>query len=167
MKPHTKDYLFVCIGILGAIITLFGLILEPSHPYYIVGSFLLLSTAIYSGVVYFIALEMILIAGHASVYLGISSIELALPLLLCAQLFIFYFLSDQWNNIFLLIGIAGIAALSVGFIYENQWIFFFGSATIAVYSYSCIKTTKLSIIWFLLNSMFAIGALFYIIKDLI
>jgi len=153
------------LGILGAFIILFGYHQNYPQPYYIAGSFALLLTAIYFKIFYFIALEIILVAGHSAVMLGIGPIlQLALPVLLTFQLFIFYLMLGRENSILLLVGIIGIALLSLGFAYNNQWIFFSGSLSVAIYAYySGYKGRHPSYIWAILNSIFAIMALYKIV----
>lgn len=161
-KPliKSKDALFLGIGIIGAIITLFGLIKNPSQAYFVAGSCLLLITSTYYRLFFFMALEIILIAGHGAIMLGIGSIlQLAIPTLLCLQLLFFYYLSGQKVTIFLLIGIVGIATLSVGFAYENQWIFFSGSIAIALYAFYSAKTNRAALLWGFLNGFFALLSL--------
>lgn len=153
------DYFFLLIGIIGAFITLFGLSQSPAQIYYVIGSSLLLITSIYFRLFFFIFLEIILITGHGVILLGISSVlQLAFPILLCFQLLVFYYLSGQLNNIYLLIGITGIALLSVGFAHENQWIFFFGSTAIAAYAFYNSRNYPASLLWAVLNTLFAIIA---------
>ncbi|WP_242604557.1 hypothetical protein [Legionella fairfieldensis] len=153
--------LFILSGIVGSFILLFGLTQNPAQIYYVIGSSLLLFTALYFQLIYFIALEIILISGHGAILLGIGPVlQLALPVLLTIQLLLFYFLSGQLNNLFLLIGIGGIAFLSIGFSYENQWIFFFGSISIAIYAAYCVyKKQLIVLLWAILNTLFAIMAI--------
>ena len=160
-----KDKLFLLCGVLGSYILLFGLGQTPAQLYYVVGSALLLLTAIHYKLIYFIALEMILIAGHGATLLQIGSmLQLALPILLTVQLLTFYFLSGRLNNLFLIIGITGIAVLSTGFTYENQWIFFLGSSAIAIYAFYCFYRGKtIALLWALLNSLFALISIFKLI----
>ncbi len=85
------------------------------------GGTFLLATAIYFKLTYFIALEIILIAGHGTALLGLNPVlQIILPALLTLQLFIYYLFMGQLNSIFKLIGIIGIALLSAGLTYENQ-----------------------------------------------
>ena len=106
------------------------------------------------------ALEIILLSGHGAILLGIGTVlQLALPILLCVQLLVFYFLSGRLNNIFLLIGIAGIAVISIGFAYENQWIFFIGSAFVAIYAFYNVQRHRVSLLWAVLNVLFALIAI--------
>ncbi len=137
----------------------------PAQKYYVIGSAFLLITSIHFKLIYFIALEIILMAGHGAILLGIGTIiQLALPLLLCLQLLTFYFLSGQLNNFFLITGILGIAILSIGFSYENQWIFFLGSFFVAVYAfYTVYKGKPVALLWAILNSLFAIIAILKLI----
>jgi len=159
-----KDMFYLSLGIVGAIISLCGLVLQPAQIYYVLGSSLLLVTAVHFELFYFIALEIILIAGHGTILLDIGSIlQLALPALLCLQLLIFYFLSGRLDTIFLIIGIIGIAFISVGFAYNNQWIFFAGSTAIGIYAYHDAQKTTYSLLWAVLNTLFASIALYRII----
>lgn len=162
LQLKNKDVLFFLIGVIGASITLSGLSQTPAQKYYVLGSALLLITSIYFKLIYFIALEIILLAGHGAILLGIGSrLQIALPILLCLQLLTFYFMSGQLSNIFLIIGILGIAFLSVGFSYADQWIFFLGSFSIAVYSfYVAYKGAPVTILWGVLNSLCALIAIF-------
>ncbi|WED44408.1 hypothetical protein [Legionella cardiaca] len=165
MNIKRQDQLFLLIGIIGSCILLLGLTNTPAQKYYVIGSALLLLTSIHFKLIYFIALEMILMAGHGAILLGIgTTLQLALPILLCIQLLSFYFMSGQLNNIFLLIGIAGIAVLSVGFSYENQWVFFIGSFSIAIYAfYTAYKGKTITLLWAVLNSLFALIAILKLI----
>lgn len=150
------------LGVLGALINLYGYAQSYPQAYYIFGSFALLITAIHYKLLYFIALELILAAGHSAILLGIGPYtQLALPLLLCFQLFIFYLIAERENSVILMIGIVGIALLSLGFAYNNQWIFFSGSLFISVYSYDIgYKGYRASYIWAILNTVFALVALY-------
>ncbi|TAL63456.1 MAG: hypothetical protein EPN84_04920 [Legionella sp.] len=149
------------LGIIGALINLVGQSQGYPQPYYIIGSIALLITAIHYSLLYFIALELILGAGHTAVMLGVSTyIQFALPVLLCFQLFIFYLMLGKENSIFLLIGIIGIALLSLGFTYNNEWIFFLGGLSISIYAYyNALCGHYPSYIWAFLNTIFALIAL--------
>lgn len=125
-------------------------------------------TAIYFQLFYFIALELILLAGHGTILLDVGPVlHLALPLLLCLQLLIFYFLSDRLNNMFLVIGVVGIALISAGFAYNNQWVFFSGSLGIAIYAYYSTQKNKACLLWAILNTLFASIALVRIVIPLL
>lgn len=162
MVKNIYENRFIALGVFGALIVLFGTTLKYPHIYYIVGSFVLLTTAIHYKLFYFIALEIILAAGHTAILLGIGPYtQLALPLLLCLQLLIFYLMLGKENSIFLLVGILGIALLSLGFSYHNQWIFFIGSSSIAMYAYYiAIKGCYPAYIWAVLNTVFTLEALY-------
>ena len=160
MNENSKDYVYLLIGIIGALISLWGIYQEPAQVFFVIGSSLLLITSIYFKLFYFIALEIILLAGHGTILLGIGAVlQVALPVLLCVQLLFFYFLSGRLNNIFLIIGIVGIALISVGFAFNNQWIFFSGSTAIAVYAFYMTKKNRASLLWAVLNALFAIIAI--------
>lgn len=158
-KPNT-NYFIISLGIIGSLVTLFGLSQNPAELYYVCGSTLLFITALYFRLFFFIALEIILIAGHGAILLGIGSIlQIALPILLCVQLLIFYYLSNQLTNVFILTGISGIAVLSIGFSYENQWVFFIGSSAVAIYAFYAATKSKVALLWAILNTLFAIIAI--------
>ncbi|WP_231950716.1 hypothetical protein [Legionella spiritensis] len=86
------------------------------------------------------------------------NLQFALPVLLCLQLLIFYYLSGQLNNFYIVIGIAGIAVLSVGFAYENQWVFFSGSSAVAFYAFHRSAKQSIALLWAIMNSLFALIA---------
>lgn len=155
---------YIALGIIGALIILYGHAQNTPQIYYIIGSTALFFTALFYKLVYFIALELILVAGHTAVLIGIGpNTQLALPILLCLQLGIFYLMVGKENSIFLLIGVIGIALLSSGFAYNNQWIFFSGSLFIAIYAYySAFQGQPPSYIWAILNTIFALIALDHI-----
>lgn len=165
MIKTLNEYKFIFLGFLGAAIILYGHSQSLPQAYYIYGSFALLITAIHYKLVYFIALELILAAGHSAVLLGVGPYtQFALPILLSFQLFVFYIMLGKKNSVFLLIGIIGIALLSIGFEYNNQWIFFLGSLFVAMYAYyNGLKGKYPSFIWAILNSIFALFALYKII----
>lgn len=165
MIINKYDYKYLVSGIVGALILLFGQSQTFPQPYYIIGSFALLITALHYKLIYFIALELILAAGHTAILIGIGLYtQIALPILLCIQLLIFYLMLGKENNIILLIGIIGIALLSLGFSHNNQWIFFFGALCISVYAYhSGYKGCYPSYIWAILNTIFACLALYRIL----
>lgn len=156
-----QDVIFLAIGIAGACITLFGFVKNYPQPYYVIGSIGLLLTAIQFRQFFFIALELILIAGHGTILLGIGSIlQFAIPVLLSTQLLIFFYLLGQIDNIFLPIGIIGIACLSIGFAYAHNWLFFFGSVCLTIYALSCSKKTPVTLVWATLNAFFALIAIY-------
>lgn len=162
---QSSALLFTLLGVIGAFITILGLTRAHAQLYYVAGSSLLLVTALYFKMFYFIALEMILIAGHGAVLLGIGhNLQVALPVLLCIQLLVYYGLSGQLTNWYILTGIAGIATLSIGFVYVNQWIFFIGSTAIAIYAYSHSTTRKIALLWAVLNSVFALIAVLELLQ---
>lgn len=157
-----KKIFFLLTGIFGACIIFFGQTKTSPQLYYVIGSMLLLFTALHFRLIYFIALELIIMSGHCAALLHIGTIlQIAMPSLLTLQLLAFYCLSGQLNNIYLLIGIAGIAFHSIGFAYENQLIFFLGSISIATYSfYLYRKGKKVALLWAILNSLFTLTAIY-------
>lgn len=156
----TLDYLFFLTGLAGAIISLLGLQQSPAQVYFVIGSSLLLLTAVHYKVFYFIAFEIILIAGHGATLLGINAVlQFALPVFLCIQLLIFYLLSTRINYFILFIGVFGIAVLSIGFIHENQWIFFAGSSAVAIFAFHESNKHPISFLWAVLNCLFALTAI--------
>lgn len=148
---------YMILGIIGVLIILYGTTKWPPQPYYIVGCSALLATALHYNLFYYIALELILISGHAAVMLGDGPyIQIALPSLLSFQLLIFYLVYGKEKNLILLLGISGIALLSVGFAYNQQWIFLVGSTFIAIYSYySAYRGRYPAYIWAILNTILA------------
>ncbi|AOW51972.1 TPA: hypothetical protein ACT9LC_001305 [Legionella pneumophila] len=161
MSKTKYDTLYLVLGIVGALLLIYGLSQNNPQVYYITGSLALMITAIHYKLIYFIALELILGAGHTSLLLGMGRyIGLALPSLLCLQLLIFYLMFGKGNSIFLLTGIIGIALLSMGLTYHNQIIFFSGSSGVAAYSYySAYRGQYICYIWGILNTIFASYAL--------
>lgn len=167
VDANIKDKLFLSSGIVGAFVLLFGLSQNSAQLYYVIGSLLLLFTSLHFRLIYFIALELILISGHGANLLHFNtSIQLALPILLSIQLLCFYLLSGQLNNFFLFIGILGIAFLSIGFAYANQYVFFFGGLSIAVYAfYTTYRGKSITLLWAVLNTLFALIAIYKLISD--
>lgn len=163
-KDHLYRLLSISLGLIGACIIIDGLTQVNPHLHYVIGAFCMLVTAIFFHLTYFIALEMILIAGHGAVLLGIgSTLQIVLPILLTIQLLMYYFLIGELNNIYRVIGIFGIALLSIGFSYEHQWVFFLGSSAIAIYAfYETYKGEYVALLWAVLNLMFVITTLFHL-----
>ncbi len=150
------------LGEIGACLTFFGLFQTPEQApiYYVAGATLLLITAIYYQLIYFIALEIILISGHSAILFGIGPIlQLALPVLLSLQLLSFYYFSGQLNNLFIFAGIGGIAFHSIGFAYQSQFIFFCGSSMIAIYAFYASQKSKPALLWGILNALFSCFAM--------
>nr|WP_255666689.1 MULTISPECIES: hypothetical protein [unclassified Legionella] len=145
----------------------FGTTLPKLHSqlYYFIGAIALLITAIYFRMLYFIALQLILIAGHAAILLGSGPYtQFFLPILMCCQLLTFYLMFGKENSVFLILGVFGIALLSMGFAYNDKWIFFSGSTLVAIYAYySGYKGLSPSYIWAILNTIIALLALYRII----
>jgi len=158
----TWERFFILLGLLGGVAVLYSTGLKNPQPGYIIGSAFLLVVAIHYKLIYFIALEMILISGHTAILLGIGpNIQVALPCLLSFQLFIYFLMTGQLKNIYLLIGISGIALLSIGFAYNNDWIFFLGSMAIGIYAfYKAIRGTKPCYLWAFLNLTFAMVSIY-------
>lgn len=156
LKP--LSLFFYLVGMVGAVILLHSLSINKPQLGYIIGSSFLLSTAIYFNLFFFIALELILISGHTAIMLGVGSyLQLALPVLLCTQLLVFYYLSDMLNNPYRILGIIGIAMLSIGFAYNHAFVFISGSLCISTFSfYAAFKGRYPCYIWAILNFLFAI-----------
>jgi len=157
LNNNIKFYFFWACGIIGACIVLAGFTHTPAQAYYVTGSILLLLTAIYFKLTYFIALEMILLAGHGAILFGIGpTLQFVLPILLCVQLLVYYLISGELKSIFTLVGIAGISLLSIGFSFAKIWVFFLGSFAIAIFAfYNVYKGKKIALIWGILNLIFA------------
>lgn len=153
IKLSINTLSFLLIGTIGALIVFLGVLHEPSQNYFVFGSLMLLITAIRFRLIYFIALEIIILCGHGAILLEIGPIiQMFLPILLSVQLFVYYWLSGALKNVFRIIGIIGIALLSIGFSFKNQWVFFVGSLCVAIYAiYSFYRGHKVAIIWAILN----------------
>lgn len=154
------------VGIIGALVILTGLINNSDELLYVIGALLLLLTALYFHLVYFTALELILLSGHGALLLNLGlTLQVVLPIFLSIQLFIYYLLSGQsLQNIFRLIGISGVALLSVGFAYTNEWLYFFGSLGVTIYAfYKVYIGVPVALLWAILNLIFAIVALIMIL----
>lgn len=161
-----KSRIMLGIGIIGACVILLGLINNSDELLYVIGALLLLLTAIYFQLVYFIALELILLAGHGALLLNLGlSIQIALPIFLSIQLFVYYLLTGQsLQNIFRLIGICGVAILSIGFAYTNEWLYFFGALGVTIYAYYKFYIgVPVALLWAILNLIFAIFSFIIII----
>ena len=166
-KIQLANSIALICGCLGAGITFLGLYQTPEQAqmYYVAGAALILVTAVYYKLIYFIALEIILLSGHGSILFEINSkLQFILPILLSSQLLLFYYLSGQLTNLFIIIGIAGIAFLSIGFAYHNQMIFFAGSTAIAIYAFYASRTTKAALLWGILNTVFSVYAISKLIQ---
>lgn len=164
LKP--KDAVYIAIGLLGASLTFLGLFLPQPYAQvsFVAGSSVLLITALYFKLIYFIALEMIVISGHGAILFDIGlKLQIALPILLSLQLLFFYYMSGQITNLFILIGIAGIAFMSVGFAYQSPIIFFLGSLTVATYSIYEAKKNPPAWIWGGLNILFSLVTLYRLV----
>lgn len=165
IQSHKKHVFFLLLGSIGAVFILYGLIQHPSQPYYVMGSSLLLVTAIYFNLIYFIALEIIILSGHGATLLGIGPvIQVILPILLSMQLFVYYWLSGGLTNIYRFLGIIGIALLSIGFSFEYAWIFCLGSLCVAIYAtHSAYRGEPAATIWAIFNFCIAIFNAYLII----
>lgn len=162
-KPSSVFFTFA--GILGALIVLYGFSQPFAQIYYVLGAFLLLSTAIYFNLLYFIALELILLAGHGAILLGSGPYtQVVLPSLLSLQLLVYYLISGELKNIFRLIGIVGIALVSIGLSLTNLWISFYGALSIAIFAcYKVYEGKKPALIWAVLNFVFVLVTGFMLI----
>lgn len=155
---------FYTLAITGALVSLFGTTQHPPQPYFVLGSLMLLMSAMHFRMPYFIALELILLAGHGAILLGIGAkLQLALPILLCFQLIVYMLFSGQLYNKFTLLATLAIALLSIGFAYNNQWVFFIGSSFIAIYAFALRKENSPALIWSGLNAGFSFVALLRIL----
>jgi hypothetical protein len=148
---------FFSIGIIGACIILYGLT-QTIVPqiYYVVGASFLLMTAIYFQLTYFVALELILIAGHGAILLGIGPVlQAVLPILLSIQFLAYYILSGRLESIFRVIGITGIALLSIAFAYTNPWLFLYGSLGVGIFAfYQVYQGYRAALLWGIFNIVY-------------
>jgi hypothetical protein len=157
--------MFILIGVIGASILIYGVHTSLVRSYYVTGSFLLLMTALHFKLIFFIALELIMFSGHGASLLGIGHhLQVAIPILLCVQLIIYYFLSQQLTNYTLIIGIIGIGILSIGFSFQRECLTFLGSACITLYAIDLsINESKINLLWAVLNLILAILSLHQIL----
>ena len=158
-KSDSKSAVCTLAGCMGACLIIIGFVLDtPLQIYYVLGAALLLITAIYYKLTYFIALELIVIAGHGAIFFGIGPVlQVVIPILLSFQLLVYYLLSGELQTIYRLIGIAGIALLSIGFSYTNFWVFLFGNLFVATFAYySVYKGKRIALIWAILNTILVI-----------
>ena len=104
---------------------------------------------------------MIFISGHAAILLGIGTIsQIALPVLLSFQLLFYYLFSGQTSDFTIIIGVFGIALITVGFLINTALVLLLGSSLISIYAYLNLeKSNNISVIWLILNLMFAFVAL--------
>ncbi|MCC5792523.1 MAG: hypothetical protein JJT82_07965 [Legionellaceae bacterium] len=158
---NVRDLSFISIGIIGALSKLYGIAQPYPQPWYVLGAFLLLLTAIHFKLIFYIGLETILLAGHFSIMLGLHErIQIALPILLSLQLAVYYLLAGRLKNPWLWFGLTGIILLSLAFHYPQQWILFSGCVCISSYAfYRSVNTERISLLWAILNSLFAIQAI--------
>ena len=158
MSDNLTRGLYLTVGIIGVFITLYGITQPSSNLYYLTGTIFMLATAIYFQFTYYVALDIILIAGQGAILLGIGPFsQVILPILLCLQLLIYYLLIGQFKNIFRLIGIAGIALLSIAFANQNQLDLLLGSMGVVVFSfYQVYRGRPIAILWGILYFIFAI-----------
>lgn len=171
-KKQSKilDILFALLGIPGAIIILYGQHVELPQLTYISGGLLLLMTAAWYKQIYFVAMELIQLAGHGANFLNIGLfIQYAVPLLLSIQLLVYYCMTGPMNNIFLFIGVLANCLLALAFTYDNSWIYLFGGAGMAAYAFYCVfkENQAICYIWAILNTVFALTAAFNIVEKLI
>ncbi len=126
IKTTAKEVVFLIIGLIGGFLLLFEFVkLQPA--FLLIGRGLLLISAVYFRLTYFIAMQLILLASYGGIYLGIgSTLTLILPILLSFQLLIYYLLSGELKSVFRFIGIAGIAILSIGLTLNIPLILLFG-----------------------------------------
>lgn len=156
-KNNSLATLFFSIGIMGACVILYGFTQHTTPQiYYVIGASMLLVTAIYFQLTYFIALELIVIAGHGAILLGIGPVSQAvLPVLLSIQFLVYYILSGRLENVFRLIGIVGIALLSIGFADENQWIFLFGGLGVSIFAFHQVyQGYRAALLWGIFNLIY-------------
>lgn len=167
MNKKGQTGFFLAVGILGALVILYGGIKPLSDLVYLVACSLMLVCAIYFKLTYFIALEMILISGHGAVLLGLGTLsQVIIPILLCLQLLVYYLLSGQLGNVFRVIGITGIALVTVGFSYEHQqeWFFLFGGLGVATFAFYQVYRGRFAAwIWAILNSLLVCISLFKLV----
>ena len=165
MKTNCKETFYLSLGTVGAIIAIYGIIYPAGNLTSTIGSIFLLLTAIFYRLPYFVALEVIVMDGHGAIFFGMGPvITLILPILLCLQLLVYYILSGQLQSVFHLIGIIGIAVLSLGLSYTNQWAVLLGCASIAAFSFHETYTgCRIALIWAVLNTFFALGTVYLFI----
>jgi hypothetical protein len=164
VNKKNQDALYLSSGIIGALVILYDFAQAQTQIdlCYVIGASFMLISAIYFKFTYFVALEMIVIAGHGAVLLDLGTkAQIVLPILLCVQFLAYYLLSGQLNNIFRLVGIIGIALVSIAFSFANQWIFMFGCLCIAFFSFYLVYRGRIvALLWAVLNMTIVIISFF-------
>ena len=114
------------------------------------------------------ALEIILISGHGAVLFGLGTLsQIIIPITLCLQLLLYYLLNGELGNIYRVIGIIGIALVTVGFSYEykQEWYFFFGSLGVGIFAFYQVYRGRFAAwIWAILNSLLVFISLFKLVS---
>ena len=156
--------LSLILGITGSLFKLFGYFIlafgagdeHLKFLLYLIGTILMLITAVSKKSTYFILLETVLLAGFGSILFGFGRVlQIAIPLLLSSQVLIYYLLSNRFKDLNLMIGVFGIAILSCSFAVDGNLIYLLGSILISYYSYYLYKEGReLAWIWLILNIIF-------------
>lgn len=164
MEQRLTDKQSYLIGLIGGLLLFSGKFNATPQYIWIFASMMLLVCAAHFKLVYFIALELILIAGHLAILLGLGNyLQMSLPILLCFQLIVYYIISDYWRDFFVIPGVIGIAILSIGFAQEESIYFLTGSILIATYAFAEARNKPAALIWAYINTLFTIESLYYLL----
>jgi hypothetical protein len=163
-KPHFGNHAFnLFIGVVGMLISSYGNLIHQLHTQkwcYFFGASLLLVSSLLERHKFFIALQIIIVAGTITAFTPFSFLlKAAIPIILSAITIIYFAITKQLEDKLTLLGSLGIAFLAAGYAVSRPIVFFFGAVVLMIYSFiSYRRGAAIALIWALLNVIFAATA---------
>ncbi len=128
--------------------------------YFFAGNVLLVS-ALMERAVYFIILEVIVVASTVIAFVpGHLILKAAVPLVMSAVAIPYLLSKEQYRNLASILGILGLVSLALGYALIHPLIYFLGGFFLAIYSFiAYFQGERIAILFAVLNTIFAATAL--------
>jgi len=161
-------YLTRCIGAFGMVFPITAQFLPQSDmqaSLYIIGSLLMLIAAAWEKSLFFSMLQIIVLAGASMYFTPYSmAIHALVPIALAIATCVYFYLAGRIKDRVTYVGLAGIAALALGYAIAHPWIYLIGGVLLTIYSWvSYQRGVAIAILWAILNFVFSIAAVLRIV----
>lgn len=153
----------VIIGVVGMLIAMVGNLLPFSDTQkwcYLLGGILLLISSALERQIFFIALQIIIVAGAAVAFSSWPVLlKAALPIVLSVAAIVYFAKRNLLTDRLMLFGSLGIAILAAGYAVSNPVIYLLGAFVLMIYSFMSFRRgVKIALVWAILNALFSITA---------
>lgn len=152
------------LGAIGMLFPIAGNFIPPSNERascFVIGSILMLTTALVERHVFFTALQGLILVGASLYFIPFTPLlKTIIPLACSSLLLLFFVMTGELRDKLTLGGSIGMVALALGYSIANPYVYLFGGVILAIYStISYLRGIVIALLWAILNSFFTIATI--------